>query len=69
MNTFIFYLAAVTLCGLSTILIRNATVCSVAANMSNEVRSRCRLVGRVLIAVAAVFASIGVVAQYSSLHH
>jgi hypothetical protein len=71
MNTYIFYLAAVSLCGLSTILIHNATAYTVAVQASAAVRTRCRFVGRVLIAIAAVSAGIGAVSQYSALlqHH
>lgn len=69
MNTFILYLAAVTLCGMSTILIRNATVCAATEEGNIEMRSRLLFVARVFIAVAALAAGFGALTQYSTLHH
>ncbi len=69
MSTFLYYLAASALCGLSTILIRNATTYTMATNATSESRMRLRVLGRVLIAFAAVSAGMGAFAQITSFHH
>jgi len=69
MSTFIFYTAAVALCGVSTILIHRSTSYTVPAGVNTAVKPKLRLAGRVLIAVAAVSAGMGVVAQIVSAHH
>ena len=69
MNTFICYLLAVALCGISTVLIRNATAYTMATNVRAEIRGKCLLMGRVLIAIAAVSAGMGAITQFGSMHH
>jgi hypothetical protein len=69
MSTFIFYTAAVLLCGVSTVLIHSASSYSLPADASAEVKSKLRFAGRLLIAVAAVSAGMGVFAQIVSIHH
>ncbi len=69
MNTFVLYLAAVALCGVSTVLIRNASAYTGVPNVGTEVRTRFLFVGRLFIAIAAVSAGLGAVAQYSALLH
>jgi hypothetical protein len=69
MNTFIFYTTALLLCGVSTILIHTATSFSLPASASAIVKPTLRVAGRVLIAVAAFSAGMGVFAQIVSAHH
>ncbi len=69
MSIFIFYTAAVALCGVSTILIHSSTSYPVPVKVNAAVKPKLRLAGRVLIAIAAVSAGMGVVAQIVSAHH
>jgi uncharacterized membrane protein len=69
MGTFIFYTAAVALCGVSTILIHSSTSYAVPLKVNTALKPKLRLAGRVLIAIAAVSAGMGVVAQIVSTHH
>lgn len=67
MTTFIFYTMAVALCGVSTVLIHTST--SLTAPAPIVVKPKLRLAGRVMIAIAAVSAGVGVVAQIVSAHY
>ena len=69
MSTFIFYTTALLLCGVSTILIQTATSFSLPAGASAALKPTLRIAGRVLIAVAAFSAGMGVFAQIVSVHH
>jgi len=69
MSTFIFYTTALLLCGVSTILIQTATSFSLPQGASAMMKPTLRVAGRVLIAVAAVSAGMGVFAQFLAAHH
>ena len=67
MNTMVFYLGALALCGLSVILIREASPYSLSTGSSGtsmeERISRRRLAGRILLGVAALSAGMGILVQ------
>ena len=69
MNILILYSAAVAFCGMSTVLLRNSAIYSMAKNGSVGMSARYLFAGRVLIAVAALSAGLGAVTQYTTLHH
>jgi len=72
MNTMMFYLVALVLCGLSTLLIRETSPSnapSLTANPADSRNWKRRLAGRILIVFAALCAGIGVVAQLHSTIH
>jgi len=69
MSTLIFYSAAVALCAISTMLIHTSTSFSQPLPVSGEVKAKLRVTARVLIAVAAISAGMGVFAQVVSAHH
>jgi len=69
MNTMIFYFGAVTLCGVAAILVRSASSYSLSSGLMGEHKSKRRFVGRIVLAVAALFAGMGVLAQLHSSYH
>ena len=69
MNTMILYLGAVTLCGFSAILIRETSPYSLSMGCIGERVSKRRFAGRILLFIAALFAGIGVLAQFLSSYH
>ena len=67
MNTMVFYLGALTLCGLSVILIREASPYPLSAGAGSSTEERIsmrRLAGRILLIIAALSAGMGVLAQF-----
>ena len=69
MNTMLFYLGAVTLCGFSAILIRETSPFSFPMGRMGENVSKRKFAGRILLIVAALFAGMGVLAQLLSSPH
>ena len=69
MSPILFYLGALTLCGLSFILIREPSSEAASAGTLVESKGKRRFVGRVLIGLAALFAGTGAIAQLFSSYH
>jgi hypothetical protein len=69
MNTMMFYLGALVLCGLSALLIRERPNYSRSAAPTSERKRTQRLLGRILLGFAVFFTGMGVLTQFLSSYH
>jgi hypothetical protein len=73
MNTMAIYLGAWALCGLSIILIKETSPAPLSENpikyqpLISERKSRRRILGRTLLAIAVLVAGMGLLAQFRGL--